>query len=176
MKIFRHIFWFIIPTILITALLLVLTFVPQSDFPKFVGPQNYFKLFINDPLFIQAMFNSFIKPFIIAFAVGFFIFILKLVIFKNTTKKWMSPLYYAILFIISSYVFHKTSNFKAIFGLPQEAYSAGIVAMHISDIPAKLHFINIPAILVSMQIGIFICLILWLVNKFLSKFLLKQRN
>ena len=97
--------------------------------------------------------------FSIAFAVGLIIFLLKSITARNATKKWTSPLFYTCLFIISSAVFHITANLKAVFELPTEAYTA-----------ISFQFINIPALLFSMQIGVFICFVFWLFNKLFRAF------
>ncbi|MHB1454665.1 MAG: hypothetical protein ACYCYM_12040 [Saccharofermentanales bacterium] len=178
MKTFKQLLWFIIPTIIIPVLLL-LNFMQSINYPKFIGPQNYMRLLINDPLFLKALLNTLAIPTAAALVGGLIIYLIKLLFFGKANTKRVTPVYYTCLFVASSTIFHITANLTTFFGIPQQAYSARTIMQHTSDYSAW-RLMNIPinfsVILISMQAGVLVCFVFWLVDKAVSKLTGKSKT
>lgn len=167
MKIFKQLLWFIIPTLIIGLLLYVFTFGDKTNLNGFVSKQNYLRLFLNDPTFLRALFNTMALPLLLVVGIGAALFLIKQVLFRNK----YSGVFYAVCFITTSLAFHLTAHLKLFMGLPPAAYSTRFFISTSSLVMQP----NIPAILISMQIGVIICFICWCVNSCVNLYM-KVRN
>ncbi|MDD2362187.1 MAG: hypothetical protein PHH84_04425 [Oscillospiraceae bacterium] len=161
MKAFKHLLWFIVPSVIIGVLLYIFTFADAANLPRFVGTQNYLKLFLNNPVLLRALFNAIVLPLFLAIGIGVSLFIIKQFLFRDKH----SGIFYSVCFISSSLVFHFTANLKLFMGLPPAAYSSHVIVSS----SALLMQPNIPAILISIQVGVIICFIFWCADKITQK-------
>lgn len=98
MKTLKELLWFIVPTVIIGVLLYIFTFVVTANLPGFIGPQNYLRLFMNDPVFLKALINTVSLPLLLAGGIGVVLFLIKHFLFKDQQR----GIFYAVYFISTS--------------------------------------------------------------------------
>ena len=169
MKTFRQLLWFIIPTAVIAILFpasLILSFHSFSDIlhpSGFVGYGNYLNLLFHDDVFLKALFNTIAWPAVITFCVGIGLLLLKHFLFREKYTR----IFYGATFALAALTFHFTANLKMLMGLPLTAYSARAVVSAGSVLAQP----SVPAILISLQVGIIVCFLCWCADKILGKLL-----
>jgi len=146
-SIFKESLWFIIPTLILAFLLCIIIYVFPSP-SKFITYQQYLRLSLNDELFIKMFFTTRIIPAIISIIFGLLLYIVKNLINKKMNYKLSNPLFYTLLFttytFYGTYVLIKSAGYQ-----PNQLLSVGTFV----------------TVLISIQIGIFVCFIIWLIDK-----------
>ena len=162
MKTFRQLLWFIIPTAVIWSFIYVMNFIPSDSLPGLLKEQDYLRIYFKDSLWLSFFIDTLILPWLLTLLTGFVIYVVKVVMMRKSGVK--SYIYYIIAFTVCSVLFYFSSGIKTYLGLPPSAYSAYTA---ISDI--NTYRVNLPAILLSMQVGIIVCFLLWLTDKIMIK-------
>ena len=170
MKILKRMLWILIPVIIVIALPIIFHFTLQSTTPKFIGLQNYLRLFIHDKIFLKAVFNTLLPPLLLALFSGLVLYLVRTFFLNKVKRKWVAPVYYVLLFVIPtlcSCCYRIANIFTA---LEIAASSANVIMNHLSDY-SEIRYE--PALITifwhSALIGAFTCLVFWLIDKLVNR-------
>ncbi len=165
-KTVKQLLWFIIPSAFIWALIYVVTFIPNDNLPGFLQEQDYLKFCFCDMLIIKAFLSILIRSFCYVLLIGFALYIVKLLVNRKSERKFANKVFYMSALTVCYAFFYFSSDIKAFMGLPPSVYTPWLIMLSPDEI-ARKYCINIPAILISIQVGIVICFIFWCVDKIL---------
>lgn len=139
----------------------ILFFSPVSS-SRFVGVENYIRLFFRDQTFGKALFNTVFMPLIFSFlSVALFA-----VIVFITRKKIKAPR--KVFYIGSVFVGAITSLLCTVYvniAVPAQQYATHTLVLHIVDYsPTVFDVLSISNVLLCLYIGVFTSFIFWVME------------
>ena len=160
MKKFKEFLLLFVPFIVFTILPIII-FVANLDINAFVGYEHYLRLFLNDDIFWNAIFNIYYKAIIFsALAVVCVALLCHLIKYIKSRK-----VFYPVSVVLASVVSFLSTYMNSVnyFGLPIGVYSTQYLISN-SHPPVA---VTIYDILLALQIGFLTTFLFWLVETFI---------
>ncbi|NCA93529.1 hypothetical protein EOM82_09965 [bacterium] len=164
MKTFKQLICFIVPTAVIWALICVTSFIPSDSLPGFLQEQDYLSIYFKDSFLFKDFVSTLVLPCCFVLLTGLMIYVVKTIMIRKSCGKSFNKTFYAVAFTVCSALFYFSSGIKAYLGIPPSAYSVHTIISGIDN-----YRVNLPAILLSMQVGIIVCFLFWLTDKIMIK-------
>ena len=160
MKKFKEFLLLFVPLIVLTILPIIL-FVTNQTENLFIGNAQYLKLFLNDSIFWNAIFNTYYKAIIFsALAVVCVALLCHFIKYIKSRK-----VFYPVSVVLASVISFLSTYMNRVnyFGLPMGAYNTQYL---ISNSPPPFS-VTIYDILLALQIGFLTTFLVWLVEIFI---------
>ena len=124
MKKAKQLLWFIIPTVYIWFSIIFTAISVKNNTPKFLGLTNYYRLLLNDAVFLKALFNTFLFPALIALLCCAALYTAKRLINRKYNIKYINAVFYGAASVFTTACMY--FQFKGFFAHP--AYTYPLVA------------------------------------------------
>ena len=159
MKKLKEFLLLFVPLIVLTVLPIIL-FVANQTENSFIGNAQYLKLFLNDGIFWNAIFNTYYRA--IIFSVLAVVCVALLCHFIRYIK--LRKVFYPVSVVLASLISFLSTYMNSVnyFGLPIGVYDPQYL---ISNSPTPIS-VTIYDILLALQIGFLTTFLFWLVEKF----------
>ena len=160
MKKFKEFLLLFVPLVVLTILPIIL-FVANQTENSFIGNAQYLKLFLNDSIFWNAIFNTYYKAIIFsALAVVCVALLCHFIKYIKSRK-----VFYPVSVVLASVISFSSTYMNRVnyFGLPMGVYDPQYL---ISNSPPPIS-ITIYDILLALQIGFLTTFLVWLVETFI---------
>lgn len=148
----KQLLWFIIPSVLIWVSITIDVISIRHNTPKFIGTTQYFRLFLYDPTFKKALFNTMLKLILIILLISIALYAAKRIVGQKLIPKYANTAFYIIIILlITAGGYLKLHSFL------------GNPYYNLWSIFSTLAF------LVSLQIAILFCFIFWCIDLIFDK-------
>ena len=161
MKKAKQLLWFIIPTVYIWFSIIFTAISVKNNTPKFLGLTNYYRLLLNDAVFLKALFNTFLFPALIALLCCAALYTAKRLINRKYHIKYINAVFYAVVSVLTTACMF--FRIKRVFAYPANTYLAAVLQAE----PGKGSNFNL--FLLCLQTAILLCFIFWCIDLVLEK-------
>ncbi len=144
--------------------------------PRFVGVENYVRLFFRDQTFAKALLNTFLGPFIFSF-LTVALFAVIVFIARKKIKAPRKVFYIGSIFVgaITALVYVVYSN-MAFLLVPAQQYASHTLVSHIVNYSPTVFAVS--DVLLCLYIGVFTAFIFWIIESiiYVVKFFRRKRD
>ena len=162
MKKAKQLLWFIIPTVYIWFSIIFTAISVKNNTPKFLGLTNYYRLLLNDAVFLKALFNTFLFPALIALLCCAALYTAKRLINRKYHIKYINAAFYGAASVFTTACMY--FRFNRFFGY--SAYTYPLTAVLQAEPVERFNF-NL--FLLCLQTAVLLCFIFWCVDLILEK-------
>ena len=155
MKKSKQLLFFIIPTGLIILNFIITYFSLNSNAPKYIIEPSFYELYRCETLFQKALFNTFIKPIIIALPLHTALYISKIFLSQKIKTRFLNVVFYTVSVV---------STMLIGYFLSQEYTASAFYTLSTSGTPFHNNLL-----LIYAQMGIISSFIFWLIDCYFDK-------
>ncbi len=155
MKKSKQLLFFIIPTGLIILNFIITYFSLNSNAPKYIIEPSFYELYRCETLFQKALFNTFIKPIIIALPLHTALYISKIFLSQKIKTRFLNVVFYTVSVV---------STMLIGYFLSQEYTASAFYTLSTSGTPFHNNLL-----LIYAQMGIISSFIFWLIDCYLYR-------
>lgn len=134
------------------------------------GTSFYMRLFMQDDVFLQALFNTLLMPALLALVLTAGFVVLKRLVFSRWHSRLREPVCYAGLTLVL--FFFQAARLPWLLGWPSSDYAVDVLAESSTIIPAFFGYFHVPIYLLLgtllLELSLILALLAWLADCLLS--------